>query len=81
MSSAFVDAHQISGPADDTSKGATRGVHMDFRRFLSFAAKFTVAHVVSSVAYQLLTKSFYEGSNPVFSTFMATRPNRNFGNM
>ena len=48
---------------------------MDFRRFLSFATKVTVAHVVSylvigAAAYQLLTKSFYEGSNPVFSSFM-----------
>jgi hypothetical protein len=48
---------------------------MDFRRFLSFATKVTVAHVVSylvigAAAYQLLTKSFYEGNNPVFSTFM-----------
>jgi hypothetical protein len=39
---------------------------MDFR-FLRFAAKVTVAHVVSSVAYRLLTKSFDDGCNPVFS--------------
>ncbi len=50
---------------------------MDFKRFLSFAAKVTVAHVVSyfvvgAVAYQLLTKPFYEGSNPVFAAFMRT---------
>jgi hypothetical protein len=50
---------------------------MDFRRFLSFATKVTVAHVVSyfvvgAAAYELLTKSFYEGNNPVFSTFMRT---------
>jgi hypothetical protein len=56
-------------------------VPKDFRRFLSIAAKVTVAHVISSAAYQLLTKSFYEGSNPGFSTFMPTPPNRNFGNM
>ena len=48
---------------------------MDCRRFLNFATKVTVAHVVSylvigAAAYQLLTKSFYEGNNPVFSTFM-----------
>jgi hypothetical protein len=54
---------------------------MDFRRFLSFAAKVTVAHVVSSVAYRLLTKSFYEGCNPVFSTFMRTHRTRNYANM
>jgi hypothetical protein len=50
---------------------------MDFKRFLSFAVKVTIAHVVSyfvvgAAAYQLLTKQFYEGSNPVFSTFMRT---------
>jgi hypothetical protein len=50
---------------------------MDFRRFFSFAAKVTVAHVVSyfvvgAAAYQLFTKSFYEGSHPLFSTFMRT---------
>jgi hypothetical protein len=49
---------------------------MDFRRFLSFAIQVTVAHVVSyfviGAAYALLTKSFYEGSNPVFATFMRT---------
>src|SRR5262249_39310974 len=50
---------------------------MGSRRFLSFAAKVTVAHVVSyfvigAAAYALLTKSFYEGTNPVFSTFMRT---------
>jgi hypothetical protein len=50
---------------------------MDFRRFVGFAAKVTIAHVVSyfvvgAAAYQLLTKSFYEGSNPIFSTFMRT---------
>jgi hypothetical protein len=50
---------------------------MHFKRFLIFAAKVTVAHVVSyfvvgAIAYALLTKPFYEGSNPVFSTFMRT---------
>jgi hypothetical protein len=50
---------------------------MDVRRFLSFATKVTVAHVVSyfvvgAAAYELLTKPFYEGSNPIFSTFMRT---------
>ena len=50
---------------------------MHFRRFLIFAAKVTVAYIVSyfvvgAIAYPLLTKPFYEGSNPVFSTFMRT---------
>jgi hypothetical protein len=50
---------------------------MDVKRFLSFAAKVAVAHLVSyfivgAVAYQLLTKSFYEGSSPIFATFMRT---------
>jgi hypothetical protein len=50
---------------------------MAFSHFFSFAAKVTVAHVVSyfvvgAMAYQLLTRSFYEGSNPIFSTFMRT---------
>jgi len=58
-------------------KAALKVVYMDSRRFLSFAAKVTVAHVVSyfvigAAAYALLTKSFYEGTNPVFSTFMRT---------
>src|SRR5271170_5312013 len=52
-------------------------MHMDFKRFVSFAVKVIVAHVVSyfvvgAAAYQLLTKPFYEGSNPVFATFMRT---------
>jgi hypothetical protein len=59
------------------TKAALKGVYMDFRRFLSFLAKVTVAHVVSyfvigAAAYALLTRSFYEGSNPVFATFMRT---------
>ena len=50
---------------------------MRFSRFLTFAAKVTVAHVVSyfvvgAIAYPLLTKTFYEGNDPVFSTFMRT---------
>lgn len=50
---------------------------MHLKRFFSFAAKVTIAHVVSYVlvgaaAYQFLTRQFYEGSNPVFSTFMRT---------
>ena len=50
---------------------------MNFKRFLSFATKVTVAHVVSyfvvgAAAYATLTKQFYEGHNAVFSTFMRT---------
>jgi hypothetical protein len=50
---------------------------MSFKRFLSFAAKVSVAHVVSylvvgAAAYQLLTKPFYEGAQPVFASFMRT---------
>ena len=46
-------------------------------RFLSFSGKVTLAHVVSylvvgAAAFQLLTKSFYEGSDPVFKSFMRT---------
>src|SRR5262245_10959678 len=59
------------------TRAGLKGVYMDFRRFLSFAAKVTFAHVVSyfvigAAAYPLLTKSFYEGSNPIFLTFMRT---------
>jgi len=50
---------------------------MDLKRFLVFALKVIVAHVVTyffagALAYQLLTKQFYEGDNPIFSTFMRT---------
>jgi len=47
------------------------------KRFLCFAGKITVAHVVTyfalgAIAYLLLTKSFYLGENQIFSTFMRT---------
>jgi hypothetical protein len=50
---------------------------MNLKTFLRFAAKTAIAHtvtyfVVGAVAYQLLTKQFYEGAKPVFSTFMRT---------
>ena len=50
---------------------------MLMKRFLSFAVKVIVAHVVSyfvvgAAAYQLLTKPFYEGETAVFATFMRT---------
>ena len=53
-------------------------MQLDFKRFLNFAAKVTIAHVVSyfvvgAAAYQLLTKQFYEGSATVpFLTVGAT---------
>ena len=50
---------------------------MNLRRFLHFATRVTIAHVVSylvvgAAAYQLLTKPFYEGEAAVFATFMRT---------
>lgn len=47
------------------------------KRFLTFALKVVVIHVVTyfvvgALAYQLLTKQFYEGSNPLFASFMRT---------
>ncbi len=50
---------------------------MSLKRFSSFALKVAVAHVVSyfiagALAYQFLTKQFYEGPAPIFATFMRT---------
>ncbi len=50
---------------------------MNVKRFLSFAVRVTIAHVVSylvvgAAAYELLTKPFYEGEAAVFATFMRT---------
>jgi len=50
---------------------------MNLRRFLTFAGKVIAAHVTTyflagAVAYQLLTKEFYTGPNPIFATFMRT---------
>lgn len=50
---------------------------VDLKRFLTFAGKVTLAHVVTyliigAIAYQLLTKQFYEGADPLFATFMRT---------
>jgi hypothetical protein len=47
------------------------------KTFLKFTAKVTVAHVctyfvVGAVAYQLLTKQFYVGPDPLFASFMRT---------
>ncbi len=47
------------------------------KRFLSFATKIIIAHtvtyfIVGAIAYQLLTKSLYEGPDPVFASFMRT---------
>lgn len=51
---------------------------MNLKRFLIFAGKVIVAHVVTyfivgAIAYPLLTKKFYVGANPIFSTFMRTQ--------
>ena len=50
---------------------------MDFKRFAIFATKVTAAHVTTyfvagAVFYQLLTKDFYTGPNPIFAAFMRT---------
>jgi len=50
---------------------------MNLKRFLTFAGKVIAAHVTTyflagAVAYQLLTKEFYTGPNPIFATFLRT---------
>jgi hypothetical protein len=50
---------------------------MNGKRFMRFATKVIVAHtvtyfVVGAVAYQWLTKQFYEGDHAVFASFMRT---------
>ncbi len=45
--------------------------------FIGFAVKVMIAHtvtyfVVGSLAYQLITKPFYEGPDPLFAGFMRT---------
>lgn len=50
---------------------------MDPRRFSIFAGKVIVAHsvtyfVAGAVAYQFLTRQFYEGASPLFASFMRT---------
>lgn len=50
---------------------------MGSRQFLIFTAKVTAAHVltyfiVGAVAYQLFTKEFYVGPDPIFRAFMRT---------
>ena len=50
---------------------------MMLSRFLTFVAKVTAAHVITSllagiVAYPLFTKDFYVGPNPIFKLFMRT---------
>jgi hypothetical protein len=47
------------------------------RHFLTFASKVTAAHVITclaagAIAYPLLTKEFYVGSNPIFKIFLRT---------
>ena len=51
---------------------------MNIKRFLIFSGKVILVHVVTylivgAAAYQLITKQFYEGANPIFSTFMRTQ--------
>jgi hypothetical protein len=51
---------------------------MNIKQFLIFSGKVILVHVVTylivgAVAYQLITKQFYEGANPIFSTFMRTQ--------
>jgi len=53
---------------------------MKGKRFLSFAAKVIAAQVTTyflagAVFYRLLTKTYYEGPNPIFATFMRTQAN------
>jgi hypothetical protein len=53
---------------------------MNTKRFLVFAGKVTAVHVLSylvvgAFAYNLLTKAFYVGANPIFATFMRTEEN------
>ncbi len=50
---------------------------MPAKSFLSFAIKLIVVQVVTylvvgSIAYQLLTKPFYTGPDPLFASFMRT---------
>lgn len=50
---------------------------MNIKRFVIFTGKVIAAHVTTyflagMVFYQLLTKQFYVGSNPIFATFMRT---------
>ena len=47
------------------------------KRFLGFAIRVIVAHsvtyfLVGAAAYQLLTKTLYEGADPIFARFMRT---------
>lgn len=50
---------------------------MNLKQFLVYVGKVIVAHVVTylilgAITYQI-TKQFYEGANPIFSTFMRTQ--------
>ena len=50
---------------------------MDFKRLAIFTGKVTAAHVTTyflagAIAYPLLTKEFYVGTNPIFAAFMRT---------
>lgn len=48
-----------------------------FKKYIAFSFKFMVAHVLTyfvagALAYQLLTKNFYQGVDAVFKVFMRT---------
>lgn len=50
---------------------------MDAKRIAVFSAKVTAAHVTTyfvagAIFYQVLTKDFYTGPNPIFAAFMRT---------
>jgi len=50
---------------------------MNTRRFAVFGAKVVAAHITTyfvagAIFYQLLTKDFYTGPNPIFAAFMRT---------
>jgi hypothetical protein len=56
------------------------GAGMGSKRFVSFAGKVIAVHtvtyfIVGAIAYNLLTKPFYTGSDPAFGDFMRTLDN------
>ena len=55
------------------------------RNYLGFVSKYSLAHVVTymivgALAYPLLTKEFYMGANPIFSSFMITENDKELWN-
>ena len=56
------------------------------RNYFGFVSKYSLAHVVTymivgAIAYPLLTKEFYMGANPIFSSFMITENDRELWNI